>query len=161
MKKIFLVILSALFSMSYAISQSNVNQTGNKQNIVKSIENENSDTSKIIVNQDDRVDDLLNTYNSRVETTGPYSGSGYRVQVFSSNNYKTAKSDAARVERQIRNSFPAHQVYVVYASPFWKVRVGNFKTHEDAQKLRDDILKMYPALRKDCYIVRDANIKVN
>lgn len=40
-----------------------------------------------------------------------YTGPGYRVQVFSSNDFKTAKSESAEIERQLRSTFPEQGVY--------------------------------------------------
>ncbi|VBB46106.1 Sporulation domain-containing protein [uncultured Paludibacter sp.] len=160
MKKIFL--LTGIILLSANILRSQDVTTMETEDIIKSIENDNAiSLSKITFHQDSRIEDLLNTYINRIDLTMPYSGVGYRVQVFSSNNYKTAKTDATRIERQLRNAFPHHQVYVTYASPFWKVRVGNFRTADDAQKLRSDILKIFPELRKDCYTVRENRVKIN
>lgn len=163
MKKTLLFVLLISFGVTFAVAQKKSGQSHSaKINIHKSIDDENQDSAtKITIHQDERVDDLLNKYNNRVEPGTPYSGAGYRVQVFSSNDYKTAKNDAARVERQIRSAFPAEQVYVVYASPFWKVRVGNFRTAAEAQKLKEEIVKIFPELRQNSYAVKENNVKVN
>lgn len=137
-------------------------KAGGKISILNAIEIDNeTTTSKIVIHQDSRIDNLLNTYVKRIDPTMPYSGPGYRVQVFSSNNYKTAKNDAERIENQLRSAFPRHQVYISYASPFWKVRIGNFRTSGEAQKLRSEIIQLFPELRKDCYAVRENNVKTN
>lgn len=162
MRKIFLLLgIISCFS-SFIFSQNKAGQSGIKVPIFNAITNDNGTSkSKITIHQDERIPNLMNTYINRIDIAAPYSGAGFRVQVFSSNNYKTAKNDAARVERQLRAAFPQHQVYVSYFSPFWKVRIGNFRTSEDAQKLRTEIIRLFPELRKDCYTVRDNNVKIN
>lgn len=162
MKKIILFIVTICGTLSISFAQNNSTQTSNtKTQIFKSIENENAlSQSKIIFYQDSRIDNLVYKYIHRIDPTMPYIGPGYRIQVFSSNNFRTAKSDATRVERQLRNAFPQHQVYVTYVSPFWKVRIGNFRTSNDAQKLRTEIIKQFPALRKECYAVNESKVKV-
>jgi septal ring-binding cell division protein DamX len=80
---------------------------------------------------------------------------GYRVQVFSSNAQRTAKTEAFKVEKQIKDGFPEYAVYVNYTSPFWKVRVGDFKTMEDAQAFRNELNSTFPQLRSETYIVRE------
>lgn len=57
---------------------------------------------------------------------------GYRIQVFSSNNQKTAKAEAFRRETAIKQAVPGMTSYVKYQAPFWRVRVGDFQTYEDA-----------------------------
>lgn len=130
--------------------------------IVRAIESNNAASdSKVTINQDARIDSRLNAYINRIDPTAPYTGPGYRVQVFSSNNFKTAKTDAYNIEKQLKSVFPEQQVYVTYASPFWKVRVGNFRTADEAQKLRSEIINLFPALRKDTYAVRENRVKID
>ncbi|MGC3978334.1 MAG: SPOR domain-containing protein [Paludibacteraceae bacterium] len=158
MKKIFL-LTGFIFVISGILSAQN---TTGQISIIESIKSDNSSSSsKITLHQDQRIESLIDTYSNRTDIAAPYSGSGYRVQVFSSNNFETAKSDASNIERRLRNAFPEHEVYVTYASPFWKVRVGNFRTVDDAQKLRDEIIKNFPELRKDCYTVKESKVKIN
>lgn len=80
---------------------------------------------------------------------------GYRVQVFSSNQQQTAKTEAFRVEKLINESVIECPTYVLYNPPFWKVRIGNFRTQEEAQAMKEEIVRLLPALQGDTYIVRD------
>ncbi len=57
---------------------------------------------------------------------------GYRIQVFSSNNQKTAKTEAFRRETAVKQVMPELSSYVMYQAPFWRVRVGDYQTYEDA-----------------------------
>ena len=57
---------------------------------------------------------------------------GYRVQIISSNNAKSAKSEASSKARQSMSRFPQYRSYVTYSSPYWKVRVGDFQTSQEA-----------------------------
>lgn len=80
---------------------------------------------------------------------------GFRVQLFSSNNARTAREAAFKVEKTIRKKLPHMAVYVTYTSPFWRVRVGNCPTHEDAQRLRQYLIEQLPQLSTETYIVPD------
>ena len=80
---------------------------------------------------------------------------GYRVQVFSSNHQQTAKNAAFDVEKQIKESDLDVDIYVLYNPPFWKVRLGDFRNQQDAALLRDEVLRLFPQLQGDTYIVRD------
>ncbi len=79
---------------------------------------------------------------------------GFRVQIFSSNRQQTAKSAALELERQIVAEGGV-QVYVQYNPPFWKVRLGNFHTQEEATEYKNEFVKSHPNLQGDTYIVRD------
>lgn len=80
---------------------------------------------------------------------------GYRVQVFSSNNQQTGKTEAFRVQKLIEDSELEVDVYVLYNPPFWKVRLGNFRTLEQAQKFKEEVVRRLPELQGDTYTVRD------
>lgn len=80
---------------------------------------------------------------------------GFRVQLFSSNNARTAREAAFKVEKTIREKLPHMAVYVTYTSPFWRVRVGNCPTHDDAHRLRQYLIEQLPQLSTETYIVPD------
>lgn len=91
------------------------------------------------------------------ELNKPVNGrmAGYRVQVFSDNNARTAKNEARSKQRMIATRFPRYQTYVMYTSPYWRLKVGDFKSQQDAQKAADEIGKAFPAFRKEIRVVRD------
>ncbi len=109
----------------------------------------------VVIHQDPRIEDMIQgKIQGRQERCTAHI-QGYRVQVYSSNTQKTAKSEAFKVEKKILQDFPDINVYVLYQPPFWKVRLGNFRTQEEAGILRDDLLKTYPNMQGDIYIVKD------
>jgi len=77
------------------------------------------------------------------------------VQVFSSNVQRTAKNEAFKIEKQIKDQFPDEAVYVNYTSPFWKVRVGDFRTQAEAQRVRAKLKEAFPNLKSEIYIVKE------
>ena len=83
---------------------------------------------------------------------------GYRVQVYSSNQQQTAKSEALKLELILKDKVE-QSVYVLYLPPFWKVRVGDFRTINEARDYKKDFVQQFPKLMGDTYIVRD-KIKV-
>lgn len=60
---------------------------------------------------------------------------GYRIQAFSSNNQATAKQEAFRKEAALKAAEPDLTTYVRYSAPFWRVRVGDFLTYEEAYEV--------------------------
>lgn len=86
-------------------------------------------------------------------TTGK--SAGYRVQIFSDNNSRTAKNEARTKSRLVGDYFPHHRTYVQYNSPYWRVKVGDFKTQREAEEAMDEIKKAFPNLSKEIRVVKD------
>lgn len=80
---------------------------------------------------------------------------GWRVQVFSDNNPRTAKAEASKKERLISARFPQHQAYVRYNAPYWRLRIGDFRTQQEANSVADELRKAFPAYSKEIRVVRD------
>lgn len=79
---------------------------------------------------------------------------GYRVQIYSSNRQQTAKSEALDLETRLKDKIN-QTLYVQYLPPFWKVRVGDFRTYDEAKEYKKLFVQQYPELMGDTYIVRD------
>lgn len=80
---------------------------------------------------------------------------GFRVQVFSDNNARTAKNEARAKQRTISSRFPQYQTYVMYTSPYWRLKVGDFRTQQEANAAADELRKAFPAYSKEIRVVRD------
>lgn len=83
---------------------------------------------------------------------------GFRVQIYSSNRQAEAKNEALQLEKNMSEVL-SEKVYVVYQSPFWKVRVGDYKTIEEAQQKKEELISRFAELQSSTYVVRD-KIKV-
>ena len=79
---------------------------------------------------------------------------GYRVQVYSSNQQQTAKAEALELETRLKEKVN-QTVYVQYLPPFWKVRLGDFRTYDEARQYKKLCIDQYPDMMGDTYIVRD------
>jgi len=132
------------------------NQDSNHNNIFETLSTPDSSShASVKIHQDKRIDQLLSNKRKLNNTQDQSTSNGYRVQVFSSNVQRVAKNDAFRIEKQIRETFPDQTVYVNYSSPFWKVRVGDFISHSQAQTFRSKLIEAFPAMRSEIYIVRE------
>lgn len=80
---------------------------------------------------------------------------GYRVQVFDDNNVRSAKREAQLCKNQIAARFPELPIYVTFSSPYWRVKVGDFKTRGEAEAAMGEIKYAFPAMAKSLRIVRD------
>jgi hypothetical protein len=150
MKKIYLLVF-VLFSSIVLFSQETKIVT--KKSIFESLAEPDLKTgAKVILNQDNRIDSV---FALRKLQSSSATMIGYRVQVFSSNEQITAKNEAYEIEKKMVEAFPDYPVYVSYIAPFWKVRIGDFRTTQEAQILRSEISELSPSLRNYTYTVRD------
>jgi hypothetical protein len=76
---------------------------------------------------------------------------GYRIQVFTDNNQRTAKDEALAKESQIRSMFN-DSTYVKYNAPFWRLYVGDYITYEEAYSMRCKLSEAFPDFRKEIQI---------
>lgn len=79
---------------------------------------------------------------------------GFRVQVYSSNDPQVAKNEAFLLQQELLPSVNV-EVYVLSDPPFWKVRLGDFKTRDEAKKYKDVINELFPELYGSTYVVTD------
>ena len=83
---------------------------------------------------------------------------GYRVQVYSSNQQQSAKAEALDLEEKLKLKVN-QTIYVQCLPPFWKVRIGDFRTYDEAKEYKKTFVQIFPEMTGDTYIVRD-KIKV-
>lgn len=80
---------------------------------------------------------------------------GYRVQVFDDNNVRTAKSQAQERKHMIESRFPEFTAYVSFNSPYWRVKVGDFRTRSEAEAAMGAIRSAFPSIGSQLRVVRD------
>lgn len=80
---------------------------------------------------------------------------GYRVQVFDDNNVRTAKAQAQERKHMIESRFPEFAAYVSFNSPYWRVKVGDFRTRSEAEAAMGAIRSAFPAIGSQLRVVRD------
>jgi hypothetical protein len=110
-------------------------------------------SSRMVIKQDSRID-LLNQYlgnTNRKVYSKPHikKEAGYRLQVVSTND----RTLAYKLKGELMEKFPSEKAYLMFQSPFFKVRFGNFKTKADALEFRDAFLNFMG--RDNIYVVKD------
>ncbi len=92
------------------------------------------------MNQEQRLDSLiflqkkLNALNSSIP--------GYRIQIyFESGNF--SKDKAMEVKTDFEEKFKAYKAYVSFNEPYYRVRVGDFRTKIEAKGFLKRIVKLY------------------
>ncbi|MGQ9846833.1 MAG: SPOR domain-containing protein [Bacteroidales bacterium] len=69
---------------------------------------------------------------------------GFRIQVFFASG-TDAKNQALKIKTEIRNLYPQYEAYIIYEEPFFKLRIGDFRTKIEAYKLFKIIQENYPS----------------
>ena len=82
-------------------------------------------------------------------------GVGYRIQAYTDNNPRTAKAAAQQRARDIAMKFPQYRSYITYKAPSWRLRIGDFKTQQEAKAALNRIKSVYPKFAREMVIVRD------
>lgn len=84
---------------------------------------------------------------------------GYRVEVFQSSDPKTGQAEANRLRAQLSGKVSS-SIYVRFNPPFWRVRIGDFRTIKEANDFKAQLLQRFPSLKSQTYVTRD-HIKIN
>jgi Sporulation related domain. len=154
MKIYFFICVALLLCILPLNAQQQLERVAAVQFFQKMTEPDLKTGSTVQITQDSRIYQLFeNMAAGGVQQT--MSISGFRVQVYSSNVQKTAKDEAYRIETELKAAFPEHAVYVTYSSPFWKVRLGDFKTNAEADAFRALLISKFPSLKNYTYVVKD------
>ncbi len=114
-------------------------------------------TARVRLFQDSRLTDRLarNAGNSAsFGTPSHMTVRGYRIQVFSDNNQRHSKDEAYQKASVIKNLFPDMSTYVTFTSPFWRLRVGDFRSYEEANAKLVELKEAFPRFR-EMRIVKD------
>jgi hypothetical protein len=109
------------------------------------------DTSSVIVHKDTRVDALIKkeaAINAAIKKASARSMRGYRLLVVNTNK----RDEAIDAKTKIYTYFPELKAYLVYQTPYFKLKAGNFKTRAEAEKYRKDMASFFP---KGVFIIND------
>ncbi len=105
-----------------------------------------------LTNRVSRAQDVIIKYDG---DRGYTQESGYRIQVYYSNDPRLAKANALSREELILEVFPEMPTYAVFTSPFWRLRVGDFRTAEEAKTELVKLQKEFPQMADEMRVVKD------
>ena len=103
---------------------------------------------KLPIRQDARITELLvrhSQINQRRHGTD-----GFRLEIFFGSDIK-AHENATRVKHEFNLIFPDIPAYVLFQTPNFKVRIGDFRNKSEALKSKANIASKYP----NAFIVKD------
>ncbi len=75
--------------------------------------------------------------------------SGYRIQIINTQS----RDEANTIKAEMLRRFPEQKTYLLYKSPNFKVRVGNFLTQREAEPIRKMVAALYP--NRSIYLIAD------
>lgn len=107
----------------------------------------------IIIHADARVDMFVNEEiavnkrTSNMTSGGLYKG--YRLQVLSTRS----REEAFNLKAWFMQNEPGQKAYLLFQSPYFKVRIGNFLTKSDALDFKKELSRIYS---QPVYVVDDA-----
>ena len=139
----FLVFILSILTSQVIFAQVKLHDENTKESILPAILN------NLDITQDPRIDKMLswhienNKINNKID--------GFRVEIFFSSDFD-AKEKALSKKEEFLKIYPDYPVHVKYVSPNFRVRVGDFRTKNEALKLYKEIKNTYPV----AFIVTDA-----
>ena len=160
MRRIFVLVgLCCLISMS---GWSQTAETGETVRVVTIFDKfaSHAGSGKVTVHQSEAIRAMVGAHKhgANVEADGAevyLKIPGFRAQVFSGNNQRKSKEEAFKKEKEIKELFPDVTTYVTYNAPFWKVRVGDYRSHEEAYQMMRMLMSSFPTYAKEMYIVKE------
>lgn len=96
------------------------------------------------IHRDPRVDSLMNVQiriNEVSTRDSRRNQPGYRILVANSND----RNKVFAIKTKIYQQYPELKPYLIYQPPNYKLKVGNFKTQEEAQPYIDKLTKFFPS----------------
>ena len=102
-----------------------------------------ADTPAVIVHKDPRIELLVKKQiqiNEETSREARRIGKGYRLLVINTNN----RDEAVDAKTKVYTFFPELKSYLIYQSPYFKLKVGNFKDRKDAEEYRERLQKYFP-----------------
>ena len=85
-----------------------------------------------------KIDDLLNTYKNQLKKTGGIQG--WKVQI----KFTAKRNEILSYQSKFNNLYPEIPAEIIFDSPYYKLTIGNFRSKNDALKLKDQIRKKFP-----------------
>jgi hypothetical protein len=130
-----LLLLVALFSFNFVMAQSTIY----------------TDTNSVVIHKDPRVEALAKkqaALNAAIKKASARSMRGYRLLVINTNK----RNEAIDAKTKIYTYFPELKAYLIYQTPYFKLKAGNFRTRDEADSYRKNLNAVFP---KGVYIIND------
>ena len=109
------------------------------------------DTSSVVVHKDPRIDLLIkkeSDINLAIKRANARTTKGYRLMVLNT----VKRDEAINAKTRIYTYFPELKAYLIYQSPYFKLKAGNFRSRDEAEKYQKELSVYFP---KGVFIIGD------
>ena len=144
MKNLFLILL--------LVAATALSSAGQESYTVSGMMNEGlspEEQERLVIRQDPAIDTLVSRHilaNAQKEGVD-----GWRIQIYRG-GHRTANEDANKIRAKFMEKYPDVPTYLAFDRPNWfKVKVGDYRTREEAAKLFFTVQAEYP----EAYLIRD------
>lgn len=110
-----------------------------------------ADSNSVIIHKDPRLDLLIKKQieiNEEASRDARKNGKGFRLLIINTNK----RGEATAAKTKVYTYFPELKAYLIYQSPYFKLKVGNFKERKDAEDYQK---KLNPFFPKGVFIMSD------
>ena len=110
-----------------------------------------TDSATVVLHKDPRIDDLIRQQiqiNEETTRDARRNIPGFRIQVINSTDRNKVFAAKAKIYQQ----FPDLKPYLLYQPPNFKLRVGNFRTQEEAEDFEKQLSDLFPT---GLFVIRD------
>ena len=94
----------------------------------------------ISVEKDKRIEELISNKSKIIPPATSPQIMGYRIQLF----FDTDKKEVDLARKKFIELYPAVETNVVYKAPNYFLKIGNFRTHLEAEKIKVTLDKEFP-----------------
>jgi len=119
-----------------------------KNDIFADLKKNDPNSGKIKIYQEERIGLLVNKHINVSQKQNGFMG--YRVQVFFGSGGE-AKKKALEIKSKISTAYPDIEAHIIYETPNFKLRLGDFRTKNEAYKFKKQLSEEYPS----AFIVED------
>jgi hypothetical protein len=102
-----------------------------------------ADTTAVLVHEDPRIEILSKkqaSVNAAIKKAAARNMKGFRLLIVNT----TKRDEAMDAKTKIYTYYPELKAYLVYQSPYFKLKAGNFKTREEADRYRTELNSLFP-----------------
>ena len=92
------------------------------------------------INKDPRIDNLIKQEGTVIPPAIGPQITGYRIQLFFDSN----KSSVDEARSKFMSLYPKIDTYVAYTAPHFFLKVGDFRTQMEAEKIKSKVENQFP-----------------
>lgn len=94
----------------------------------------------VTIVKDERIDLLIKQRSQIIPPATSPQITGYRIQLIFDSNKKLIDESKSKIV----SVFPKTDTYITFNAPHFILKIGDFRTKQDAEKLRDKLLRDFP-----------------